>query len=103
MNFGQFNRQLTLQKPAPAPANSFGGGGQQQTFADVAKVWGKVEPVGGGEAITADQLTATQRQKITIRHRADVQPTWQLLLDGRTYQITDMQEFGTRAGLILFV
>jgi len=103
MNLGKLDRRLTLQKPAPAPANLFGGPGQQSTFTDVAQVWGDVEPVAGGEGVLADQLTATARQKITIRYRADVQPDWQLVLDGRTYQIADIQQFGRRAGLILTV
>lgn len=103
MNLGKLDRQLTLQKPTPAPANLFGGPGQQSTLTDVAQVWGDVEPVTGGEGVSANQLTATARQKITIRYRADVQPDWQLVLDGRTYQITDVQQFGRRVGLILTV
>lgn len=103
MNFGQLDRRLLLQKPTPAPANAFGGPGQQVTFTDVALVWGKVEPVAGGEALSADQLTATARQKITIRYRVGVDTTWQLVLDGRTYQIADVQQFGRRVGLILTV
>jgi SPP1 family predicted phage head-tail adaptor len=103
MNFGQFDRLITLQKPAPAPANAFGGSGQQSTFTDVAQVYAKVDSVPGTEGFIGDQLTATQRQKITIRYRADVAPDWQLVIDGRIFQITDLQQFGRRAGLFLFV
>jgi SPP1 family predicted phage head-tail adaptor len=103
MNFGKLDRKLTLQAPTPAPANDFGGPGQQATFTDVAQPWGDVEPVAGGEGVLADQLTATARQKITIRYRPDVQPDWQVVLDGRTYQIADIQQFGRRQGLILTV
>jgi SPP1 family predicted phage head-tail adaptor len=103
MNFGKLDRLITLQKPAPAPANSFGGAGQQSTFTDVAQVYAQVDSVPGSEGFVGDQLTATQRQKITIRYRADVAPDWQLVIDGRTYQITDLQQFGRRVGLLLFV
>lgn len=103
MNIGQLDRQVVLQKPTPAPANQFGGPGQTQGYADVATVAAKVEPIPGAEGFVGDQLTATARQKITIRYRADVQPTWQLVLDGRTYQLTDIQQFGRRVGLILTV
>jgi len=103
MNFGKLDRLITLQKPAPAPANAFGGAGQQAAFTDVAKVYAQVDSVPGAEGFVGDQLTATQRQKITIRYRADVAPTWQLVIDGRVYQITDMQQFGRRVGLILIV
>jgi len=103
MNFGKLNQLITLQQPAPAPANDFGGAGQQSTFTDVAQVYAQVDPVAGGEGFLGDQLTATARQKLTIRWRADVAPDWQVVLDGRTYSITDVQQFGRRVGLILNV
>jgi SPP1 family predicted phage head-tail adaptor len=103
MNFGQFDRLITLQKPTPAPANAFGGSGQESTFTDVAQVYAKVESSPGTEGFIGDQLTATQRQKLTIRYRADVAPDWQVVIDGRTFQITDLQQFGRRVGLLLFV
>lgn len=101
MNLGKFDRRITLQAPAPAPANEFGGAGQQQTYADVATVWAQVEAVPGTEGFVGDQLTATKRQKFTIRYQADVLPTWQLVFEGTTYQLTTVSEFGRRVGLIL--
>jgi SPP1 family predicted phage head-tail adaptor len=103
MNFGKLDRLIILQKPTPAPANGFGGSGQQSTFTDVAQVYAQVDSVPGSEGFVGDQLTATQRQKVTIRYRADVAPDWQLFIDGRTFQITDLQQFGRRVGLLLFV
>ena len=103
MNFGKLDRLITLQQPAPAPENAFGGEGQQSTFSDVAQVYAQVDPVNGGEGFLGEQLTATARQKLTIRYRPDVGPDWQVLLDGRTYSITDVQQFGRRSGLILNV
>lgn len=103
MNFGKLDRLITLQKPTPAPANLYGGPGQQSTFTDVAQVYAQVDPVAGGEAVQADQLTATARQKMTIRYRADVQPDWRIVFEGRIFLITDVQQFGRRAGLILTV
>ncbi len=103
MNLGKLDRLITLRQPAPAPANPYGGEGQQSTFTDVAQVYAQVDPVAGGEGFVGEQLTATARQKITIRYRADVQPDWQVLFEGRTYSITDVQQFGRRVGLILTV
>lgn len=101
MNLGKLDRKVTLQAPTPAPANEYGGGGQQQVFTDVATVAAQVEPVPGSEGFIGDQLTATARQKFTIRYRACVLPTWQLLFEGTTYQILTVSEFGRRQGLII--
>lgn len=101
MNIGQLDRRVTLQQPAPAPANAFGGSGQAQVFADVATVAAGVKYAPGGEAQQAQQQTATQRISFTIRYRADVRPTWQLLYEGRTFQITDVAEIGRRRGTLL--
>ncbi|MVN78924.1 phage head closure protein [Hymenobacter sp. HMF4947] len=101
MNFGKCDRLITLQIPTPAPANEYGGPGQQQQYADVAQVWAQVKPLPGAEGFIGDQLTATQRQEFTIRYRPDVQPTWQLVFEGTTYQLISVSEFGRRVGLIL--
>lgn len=101
MNFGRLDRQLTLQQPVSAPANEFGGGGQQVAFTDVATVACLREFKPGGEALEAQQLTATQRVLFTIRYRPDVLPTWQLNCEGRTYQITDVAEVGRRRATLL--
>lgn len=101
MNIGKLDHRITLQQPAPEPENEYGGAGQQQTFTDVATVAAQVEPAPGLEGFIGDQLTATQRQEFTIRYRADVRPTWQLVFEGTTYQIVSVSEFGRRAGLTI--
>lgn len=101
MNIGKLDRRLTLQAPTPAPADQYGGAGQQQQYTDVATVAAQVKPVPGVEGFVGDQLTATQRQEFTIRYRPDVRPTWQLVYEGTTYQLTTVTEFGRRVSLIL--
>jgi len=101
MNIGQLDRQVTLQQPAPAPANAFGAAGQAQVFTDVATVAAGVKYTPGGEGQQAQQQTATQRISFTIRYRLDVRPTWRLGYEGRTFQITDVAEIGRRRGTVL--
>jgi len=101
MNIGQLDRQVTLQRPTAAPANAFGGAGQAQVFTDVATVAAGVKYAPGGEAQQAQQQTATQRISFTIRYQPDVRPSWRLLYEGRTFQITDVAEIGRRRGTLL--
>ncbi|MGI4736324.1 MAG: phage head closure protein [Janthinobacterium lividum] len=101
MNFGKQDRLVTLQQPQPAPADSFGGAGQQQLFSDVAEVWAEQKPGAGSEVLQGDQQVAVQVSTWLMRYRADVQPTWQLTYEGAVYAITGVQEIGRRAGLTL--
>jgi SPP1 family predicted phage head-tail adaptor len=100
MNIGKLDRRLTLQQSAEVPQNQFGEEAPAG-FADVATVAAGIEFKPGGEALQANQPTATQRVVFTIRYRPDVLPTWQLRYEGRIFQITDVAEIGRRRGLLL--
>lgn len=100
MNIGKLDRQLTLQAAAVVAQDAFGAPAPA-SFTDVATVAAGIEYKPGDEAMQADQLTATQRISFTIRYRADVRPTWQLLYEGKTFQLTDVAEIGRRRGLLL--
>lgn len=100
MNFGKFDRQLLLQKPAAVGQDSFGAPAPT-ALEDVAMVWGEQKPGTGTESFIGQQQTAQQVVTWQIRYRADVATTWQFVCEGRTYQITAIQEIGRRAGLLL--
>jgi SPP1 family predicted phage head-tail adaptor len=100
MNIGQLDRQVTLQAPAAASQDRFGAP-TPASFTDMATVAAGVKYAAGGEALTADQNTATQRITFTIRYRPDVRPTWRLSYEGCLFQITDVAEIGRRRGTIL--
>ena len=100
MNFGLFDRQLVLQRPAAVPQDRFGAPAPAG-FEDVVTVWGQQKPGTGTEAVLGEQLTAQQVVSWWIRYRRDVVPTWQFTCEGRIYQITAVAEIGRRAGLLL--
>lgn len=100
MNIGRLDRQLTLQQLTPAVQNDFGAP-DPGTWVDVATVPARVEYKPGTEQAQAQQLTATQRVLFTIRYRAGITADWQLVYEGRTYQITDVAEIGRRRGTLL--
>ncbi|MGY3091086.1 SPP1 family predicted phage head-tail adaptor [Hymenobacter sp. UYAg731] len=100
MNIGKLDRLITLQAPATVP-QAPNGELAPKAFTDVEAVWAGIYYAPGNEAVQAGELTATQRILFTIRYRADVRPTWQLMHEGRTFQITDVAEIGCRQGLKL--
>ncbi len=100
MNIGKLDRLLTLQAPVPVVQNDFGEPAPS-AWLDVATVAAGIEYKAGGEALQADQLTATQRIIFTIRYHPGVLPTWQLTFEGRTYQITDVAHIGRRRATTL--
>jgi SPP1 family predicted phage head-tail adaptor len=100
MNFGLFDRQLVLQRPASVPQDAYGAPAPA-AFEDVTTVWGQQKPGIGTEATLGEQLTAQQVVTWQIRYRRDVDKDWQFTCEGRTYQITAVAEIGRRAGLLL--
>lgn len=100
MNFGDFDRQLALQRPLAVAQNDYGALAPAD-FEDVETVWGAQKPGTGTEAVQAQQLTAQQVVVWQIRYRTDIGLTWQFVCEGRTYQITAVQEIGRRQGLTL--
>ena len=101
MNFGKFDRQLRLQKPAVVAQNAFGEPAPA-SFTDVVTVWGEQKPVSGSEPFLAQQQTAEQVVKWQIRYRADLDATWQFTCEGKLYQLTAPPvEIGRRQGLLL--
>lgn len=100
MNLGKLDHRLTLQRaagPAPDDFNAAPAVG----FVAVAEVWAQVEYPQGNEATDAAQLQTVQQVRLRIRYRADVETTWRVLLDGKTYQLTAVAEIPRRVGLLL--
>jgi SPP1 family predicted phage head-tail adaptor len=100
MNFGKFDRQLQLQKPAVVAQNDYGEEAPAG-FEDVETVYGEQKPGTGAESFLGQQQTAQQAVSWQIRYRADINTTWQFTCEGRTYQIIAIQEIGRRAGLLV--
>lgn len=100
MNFGKFDRKLLLQRPTKVPQDAYGAPAPAG-WEDVATVYGQQKFGAGTEAVLAEQQTAQQVVTWQIRYRRDVVPDWQFTYEGRTYQITAVQEIGRRAGLLL--
>lgn len=96
MQAGLLDRRVTLQQATYAQD---GAGTPVPTWATVAEVWGRVEPMTVREPFQAEQEAAWVDTKVTIRHRSDVGPKWRITHGGRTYDILGVRELGRREGL----
>ena len=64
-----------------------GMGGWEETWADLATVWARVEALKGEEYFAAAQMQNSVSHRVTMRYRADLTPTHRLIFEGRTLDI----------------
>ncbi|GGH13890.1 tail protein [Alsobacter metallidurans] len=83
-SIAQFRRRLTLEAPTETPD---GAGGVRRTFAAVAQVWGRIDPVGGEDDIRAGALGQSVTHRIALRWRAGVDASRRLRLGTRLFLI----------------
>lgn len=76
--------RVTIEQETATPD---GYGGYANTWATVATVWAKVEPLSGREQIEADKLQGVVNTRVTIRYRSDVVPGMRLVWGSRNYNI----------------
>ncbi len=87
VHLGALRHRLALEAERPA---GDGGGGQGDPWADpvaVATVWGRVEPLRGGERLRALQLEERVTHRVTIRHRPGVTPAMRVRFGARLFNI----------------
>ena len=97
MNPGKLNDRVTLQRRA---AGSDAMGQASGAWTEVATVWALVLPLRGREFFAAAQVQQEQSIKVTMRYRADVEPTMRLMWQGKPHDITGViQLAGEKAWL----
>lgn len=86
---GEFNRRITLQSRSGVK-DSFGQ--QALSWADVATLWARIEPVSGREAVIAGAINAEITHQIRIRHRLGVNASMRALYGSRVFNILAVVE-----------
>ncbi len=87
LRIGELRHRLTIQAERAA---SDGGGGLSDPWADpvtVATVWGKVEPLTGGERLHALQIEGRLSHRIVIRHRSGITAAMRVVFGTRVFNI----------------
>ncbi|WP_085908283.1 phage head closure protein [Kiloniella majae] len=88
MRIGKLRERISLQELSLA---GDGGGGQVETWNEVAKVWANVKPLSGREQIIANKETGTTLYRITIRSR-DISSSWRVVWGTKTLNIREILE-----------
>lgn len=84
---GTLRHRVTIQSET---RTADGAGGFTLTWADVATVWGAVEPLKGMERLRAQQIEAPVTHSVTIRHRTDVSTKERIKFGTRLFNIRDV-------------
>jgi SPP1 family predicted phage head-tail adaptor len=95
---GLMDRRVALQSRTLTP-NAFNE--QIATFATFATVWGQKTEMTGREQLLGQQLNAVMVTRFRIHWRSDVTNTCRAIVDGLTYEITNITEVGRRKNLDL--
>lgn len=90
---GELRHRLTLQQPV---RTADGGGGAGVVWADLADLWGSVEPLSGRETPAAERAQATVSHRIRLRYRTDVAPAMRFRLGARLFNIRSVIDEGER-------
>lgn len=98
MRAGELDRRITIQQPNVTRNET---GEEVTTWADVATVWAKADPVDGDEGFQSDRRVNTSRMQFTIRYRPGVTAKMRVVYDGETFKIEDVREKNRREGLVL--
>ncbi len=93
---GELRHRLIVQAER---AIDDGGGGRSDPWADpviVATVWGKIEPLTGGERLRAMQLQDRLSHRIVIRHRSGITAAMRVRFGARAFNIRAVIDLGER-------
>lgn len=85
----ELNRKITFQQLTieQDPVT----GAMRETWADFASVFAKVEPLVGREFWAAAATQSEDSIKFTIRYRGDLDTTMRIAFDGKSFNITSIQ------------
>ncbi len=85
MRAGELRHQITLQSPSKTQ-NTFGE--EVITYSTAATAWAHIETLSESEYLDQQRAGASLTHKVTIRNRSDVEPTWRVVWDARTFEIS---------------
>jgi len=87
MEAGKLRHRITLQQPQ-VTLNTIRE--EYSTWADVATVWGAVEPATGSWYYAGKQGESKVDGRVRIRYRSDILPTWRIKFGDRYLSIVSI-------------
>lgn len=94
INFGKYDQKITIQSYTETRGAD---GSAIRAYSTLYTVWAKVIPTGGTEVNQSDEKTATRNLDIEVRATGlTLNETMRIVWRGNIYNITEIDEFGTR-------
>lgn len=84
---GRLRHRITIQSATEAQDAH---GGTTRTWADVATVWGSIEPLRGREFMNAQQLQSEVTHRVQLRYYAGVTTAYRLRFGTRLFNIVSV-------------
>jgi SPP1 family predicted phage head-tail adaptor len=86
---GELRTELALEACTPQPD---GIGGFSESWAEIAALFAKIEPVSAESVFGADQTIETVTHRITLRHRDGIASGMRLRKSGRVFEIVTVHD-----------
>jgi SPP1 family predicted phage head-tail adaptor len=93
MNINELRHRIDIQSHVVSQSPA---GFRSDAWTTVQTVWGKIQPKGGNERMLAKQVQAESTHTITIRYFAGLTTYNRLQYDGRTFNITNINNLEER-------
>lgn len=90
MQAGDLRQRVTIQEAADPARDTYGA--EIVVWADVATVWGAVEPLTGREFFDAQATNAETTTRIRIRYRIGIVPKMRVVWGSHRYDIQSVTE-----------
>lgn len=96
MNAGKLDRIATLRRNFPSQGRN---GAAVDDWQDVGNAWVSKADTNGNVIINGGREAVQVETMFEMRWRSDVVPAMRIVLDGREYDLTRVDEIGRRDGL----
>jgi len=84
MRSGSLRHKITIQYPTKVTDDM---GGSTVTWNDWDTVWAAIWPLRGAERLQAQQLEMSITNRIRMRYRRGLKPSWRIVFGNKTYNI----------------
>lgn len=93
MNPGKYNKVITLQSKT-STTDAYGG--PVDSWADVATVWARVQPIKGREMIAAQAAQSETAVRFYTRYQDNLTTAMRIIYAGKNYDITGIVDIDER-------
>jgi SPP1 family predicted phage head-tail adaptor len=79
------------------------GGIPQNEMTVLHTTWAQIDVLSGRDALTADQFMSQTNYRVTVRYFADVDAACRIWFNGRTFQITSVNNPDQRTKMLVLL